>query len=284
MPSSPSSTAQYARQALADHLREIRLDAGLTARALARAVGWHESKTSRIEHGKTLPSDADLRAWCSVCHVPGRAEELIAELRAADSLWLDWRRMERSGLRWAQESVRELYEQTRKFRFYSCWMIPGPLQTPAYLTAILSAIRDRRELAVDDVGAAVAERMDRQRIVREGNHHFTILLEENVLRHRIGGAEVMAAQLGHLLEVAAVPSMRLGVIPIDADRSRMWPVESFFIFDETQVNVELVSGFLTVTTPREITMYAKNFAELADLAVYDKHARARITAALTALE
>jgi transcriptional regulator with XRE-family HTH domain len=278
---SPSSTAQLARQALADRLRDIRLDGGLTARQVAAAAGWHESKSSRIEHGKTPPSDADLLAWCAACGVPERAGDLIAESRAADSLWLDWRRMERTGLRQAQESVRELYEQTRLFRFYSCWMIPGPAQTAEYVTAILSAIRDRRNLP-DDVEAAVAERIDRQHILREGNHRFAIVLEENVLRHRIGGPDVMAGQLGHLLTVASLPSVSLGVIPLDADRSGMWPVESFFLFDNAQVNVELVSGFLTITQPREIAMYEKGFAELAEVAVYGKHARALIVAAISA--
>jgi transcriptional regulator with XRE-family HTH domain len=280
--SSPSSTAQFARQALADRLREIRLEAGLTARQLAVAAKWHESKTSRIEHGKTAPTDTDLTAWCAVCGVPDRLAELIAESRAVDSLWLDWRRMERTGLRQAQESVRELYERTRLFRFYSSWMIPGPVQTADYVTAILSAIRDRRELP-DDVEAAVAERIDRQHIVHDGVHRFSIVLEEAVLRHQIADPEIMAGQLGHLLTVSSMPTVSLGIIPLDADRSGMWPVESFFVFDDVQVNVELVTGFLTITQPREIAMYEKGFAELSRLAVYGRRARALIAAAISAV-
>ncbi|WP_433015865.1 helix-turn-helix domain-containing protein [Kribbella sp. CA-294648] len=60
MPASQFSSAQSARQALADRLRDVRLDAGLTARALSVAAGWHEAKTSKIEHGKQQPSEADL--------------------------------------------------------------------------------------------------------------------------------------------------------------------------------------------------------------------------------
>lgn len=281
--SSPSSSAQHARQALADRLREIRLDARLTARALAASAGWHESKTSRIENGKTPPTDEDIERWCRVCGAPERTDELIAELRAADSLWLDWRRMERAGLRQAQESVRDLYERTRLFRFYSSVMIPGPIQTARYVKAVLSAIRDRRGLK-DDVADAVAERMDRQHIVYEGDHRFCIVLEENTLRHRIGSEEVMEEQLAHLLSVSRLPSMSLGVIPLDADRSAMWPVEMFFIFDNAQVNVELVSGFLTITHPREIEMYTRGFSELMDAAVYGVKARSLITSAIKALK
>jgi transcriptional regulator with XRE-family HTH domain len=280
----PSSSARHARQALADRLREIRLDAGLTARELARVCGWHgHSKVSKIEHGRCSPSAADIEAWCA-CGVPDHSAELVAELRAADSMWLDWRRMERAGLRPAQESVRELYERTTVFRFYSSVLIPGPVQTAPYVRALLSAIRDRRRLPVDDVDAAVAERMDRQHVLTNGDRRFCVLLEESVLRHRIGGPEVMAGQLGHLLSVMTLPSMSLGIIPFTADRSTMWPVEMFFMHDDTQVNVELVSGYLTVTHPRENAMYVQAFDQLRDVAVFGAAARALITTAIDALD
>ncbi|WP_406479744.1 MULTISPECIES: helix-turn-helix domain-containing protein [unclassified Streptomyces] len=60
MPS--SSSVAEARRALGQRLREIRRVAGLTARALAGLAGRHASKCSRIEHGRTPPPDADIRA------------------------------------------------------------------------------------------------------------------------------------------------------------------------------------------------------------------------------
>jgi hypothetical protein len=41
MAASPSSSVQRAREQLAERLRDIRLDARLSARALAAAAGWH---------------------------------------------------------------------------------------------------------------------------------------------------------------------------------------------------------------------------------------------------
>jgi hypothetical protein len=52
------------------------------------------------------------------------------------------------------------------------------------------------------------------------------------------------------------------------------------MFDDEQVAVELVSGHLTVTQPREIAMYAQVFAELAELAVYGAADRSLITAVI----
>uniref|UniRef100_UPI000A1049A4 Scr1 family TA system antitoxin-like transcriptional regulator n=1 Tax=Thermoactinospora rubra TaxID=1088767 RepID=UPI000A1049A4 len=187
-PYSASSSAQAARQALASKLRELRLDANLTARALAAKAGWHEAKTSRIEHGKKQPSESDLAAWVEACGVPGLLPELIAELRAVDTAWLDWRRAEKSGLTRLNVAVRELYERTKLYRSYCQDVIPGLLQTAGYTTATLEAIRDTRRVPVDDVAEAVAERMARQHILYEGNHRFVFILEVNHSDFR-GGPE-----------------------------------------------------------------------------------------------
>ncbi|WP_328913321.1 MULTISPECIES: helix-turn-helix domain-containing protein [unclassified Streptomyces] len=277
-----SSSVQQARQALGKRLREIRKDSGLTARQLASRAGWHESKCSRIENGRTAPSDDDLRAYTLHCGATDQTADLIATARNIHGAYVEWRRLERSGLRRAQESVIPLWERTRHFRAYSSWLVPGPLQTRAYIEALLRAIRDRRALP-DDLEAAVQVRVDKQRILREGPRRFAVILEESALRHRIGGAATMAGQLGHLLSLTTLPNVSLGVIPLSADRTALWPVEDFWIFDDAQVNVELVSAFLTVTQPHEIGMYARTFADLADLAVYGAAARALITSAVDSL-
>lgn len=273
-----SSSVAAARRALGQRLREIRLDSGLTSRALAGMAGWHESKCSRLEHGRTSPSEADLRAWTVHCGVPELTADLIAAARGIDGMYVEWRRMERGGLRHAQESVLPLWERTRRFRTYSSWLIPGPVQTPAYIRALLTALRDRRRL-VDDIDAAVEVRVAKQRVLYEPRQ-FAVLLEESALHVRIGGAETMSGQLRHLLTVASLPSLSLGIIPVEADRSGLWPLETFFMFDSGQVNVELVSAHLTVTQSHEVHMYEQTFAGLADLAVYGSAARRLITGAI----
>ncbi|MEZ0092866.1 helix-turn-helix domain-containing protein [Streptacidiphilus sp. EB129] len=277
-----SSSVAHAREALGQRLREIRLDSGLTARALAVLCSWHESKCSRIEHGGMTPSDADLRAWALHCGVPEQAADLIATARGIDGMYVEWRRIESSGLKHAQQSVLPLWERTRRFRAYSSWLIPGPLQTRTYIETLLAAIRDRRAVP-DDLDAAVQVRINKQQVLHQGGRRFAILLEENVLRHRIGSEEAMAEQLGHLLSVASLPAVSLGIVPFTADRSELWPVEDFWIFDDAQVNVELVSAYLTVSQPHEIGMYVDTFTALSRLAVFGGGARRLIGAAIQAL-
>ncbi|WP_432051626.1 helix-turn-helix domain-containing protein [Streptomyces xiamenensis] len=277
-----SSNSNQARAALARRLREIRKDAGLTARELAARAGWHESKCSRLENGRTLPSDGDLRAWTSHCDAKDLTADLIATARNIQGAYVEWQRMERAGLRRAQESVLPLWERTRHFRTYASSLVPGVLQTRAYTEAVLMSIKNRR-VPIDDVEAAVQVRMDKQRLLHEGPRYFAFLLEESVLRHRIGKREAMAEQLGHLLRLAKFPNVSLGVIPLDADRTGMWPVESFWVFDDAQVNVELVAAYLTVTQPNEVAAYARTFTALADIAVHGPAARTLIEEAIAAL-
>jgi hypothetical protein len=156
------------------------------------------------------------------------------------------------------------------------------LQTPAYADALLSAITAFRGTP-DDVEEAVAARTGRNRILHSGNHRFVLMVEEAVLKYRIGGAGVMAAQLGHLLEAMELPSVSLGVIPFAACGRPMWPVESFTVFDNERVHVELLSAQVTVTAPSEITLYVRAFEKLAGLAVHGTQARVLITAAIDAL-
>ncbi|MEU2378179.1 helix-turn-helix domain-containing protein [Streptomyces misionensis] len=274
-----SSSVQQARETLGKRLREIRQDSGLTARQLASRAGWHESKCSRIENGRTAPSDDDLRMYTLHCGATGQTADLIATARNIDGAYVEWRRMERSGLRRAQESVLPLWERTLRFRAYSSWLIPGPFQTRGYITALLRSIRDRRAVP-DDLEAAVQVRVDKQRLLHDGRRRFAVVLEESTLRHRIGGPETMAGQLGHLLSLASLPNVSLGVIPLSTDRSALWPVEDFWIFDEGQVNVELVSAFLTITQPHEVGTYGRTFSALADLAVHGAPARALIASAI----
>ena len=93
----------------------------------------------------------------------------------------------------------------------------------------------------------------------------------------------MVGQLGHLITVSSLPNVSLGILPERPDRDDAWPVEGFWIFDEQEIPVELVSGHLTVTQSREIAMYAQVFTELAEIAVYGAAARSRITAAIGAV-
>jgi transcriptional regulator with XRE-family HTH domain len=281
--SSPSSSVQAARKAIAQRLREIRLDAGLTGREISVRCDWHPAKSSRLENAKAVPSDADIRAWCQACGAEDCIDDLIAASRSTDSMYVEWKRLQRTGLRRLQESRVPLYEKTRLFRTYSSRVMPGLLQTPEYATALLSAITEFRGTP-NDVTDAVVARMARSHVIREGRHRFVMLIEESVLRYQIGEPEVMAGQLGNLLRVMTLPAVSLGIIPFSTRARPMWTLEAFTMFDDQRVHVELLAAQVTVTAPSEVELYLRAHARFMELAVHGERARRLITAALNSLE
>ncbi|MER6366646.1 Scr1 family TA system antitoxin-like transcriptional regulator [Kitasatospora sp. NPDC001527] len=169
----PSSSVVAARKALATRLSDIRADAGLTSSELSERCGWHKSKTSRLQAGLSAPTESDIRAWCHACGAADRIDELITASRTAETMYMDWRRMERAGLRQAQEAVRDIYERTRAFRVYASRVVPGMVQTREYTTAVLQAVQ-RSRTVIDDVVAAVDARMARQEMVLSGGRTFAL--------------------------------------------------------------------------------------------------------------
>lgn len=283
MPSSPSSSAQAAREAVARRLRGLRKEAGLTGGELAVRCHWHHAKTSRIENALTAPSPQDIRAWTDVCGAADQAEDLIARSLNAESLYTEWRQQIRSGLKQLQGSSAKLFSETRLFRVYSSTLVPGLLQTEGYAAAVLSSIARFHELPVDDSEEAARVRVDRSRVIHEPGRRCVFVVEESVLRHQIADEEAMAAQLGYLLTAGAMPQVSLGVIPSARPVRVLAPKETFHIYDDKQASVELISARVRITQPSEVALYLKAFEDLRSMAVYGAQARALILAAAEAL-
>ncbi|MET9032743.1 helix-turn-helix domain-containing protein [Streptomyces mirabilis] len=283
MPISPSSSAQEARKHVASRLRELRKEAGLTVVELADRCGWHHAKTSRIENAKTPPSPTDIRRWCGACQVENRADDLIAASRDAESMYMEWQRQVRQGLRQLQDSYVKLYRSTCLFRVYSPTLVPGLLQTEGYAQAVLSTNAQLLDVPNDSEQAAAA-RLERSQIIHEPGRRFVMLIEEGVLYYQLGNEDAMAAQLGYLLTAGALPAVSLGIIPRATPDRALWPQELFHVYDDTLVSVELLSAQVNITQPSEIGLYLKAFERLRGMAVYGGAARALILKAIEALQ
>jgi transcriptional regulator with XRE-family HTH domain len=276
----PTSPAKQAREALGVRLREIRRDAGFTGRALAGLVGCHFTKVSRIENGGQTPSEAEIRAWCAVCRAEDQLPDLIASVRAIESMYLEWRRQTRAGMKRLMLSSVPLYERTKLFRIYEHNIVPGLFQTAEYSAAMLAYFYDFLNIP-NDLEAAVAARMERQRVIYTGDRRFVVVMEEQALLKQVGNADVMAGQLDRLLAVMSLPRVSLGIIPLT--RRTAFAAVGFWIYDEALVGVETPTASLEVTQPREIALYARMFEQLQQAAVYGQAARIIVTDALATL-
>ncbi|MGW6529649.1 helix-turn-helix domain-containing protein [Streptomyces venezuelae] len=277
----PSSRVQKAREDLSGRLSDIRKDAGISGRELAVRCGWSESKSSRIENAKTPPSDADIRAWCRACAAEEQAPDLIAANRQSAEAHVEWKRLQRTGLRRLQESTGDLYQQTKAFRIYVSDVIPGFLQTPGYASALLSSIADFRGTP-DDVSDAVTARIRRNQVLSQGGRRFSFVLEESVLRYRLCGADTMAAQLGHLLGVMELQNVAVGIVPFSEQRA-IWPMPTFTIFDDQRVHADTLDAASTLTQPSQVELYARAFERLSQQAARGAAARSLIAGAVAAM-
>ncbi|MGY5131873.1 helix-turn-helix domain-containing protein [Streptomyces nigrescens] len=283
MAPSPSSSAQAAREAVAVRLRDLRKGAGLTITDLAARCGWHHAKTSRIENARTAPSPNDIRLWCDACGAEDEAASLITLSLHAESMYTEWRHQVRDGLKELQNRSVRFFRQTTLFRVYSSTLVPGLLQTEGYATGVLQRAAEFRGLAFDDSAEAAQARVERSRVIHEPGHRFVLLMEEAVLHYRIGDVDTMAGQLGSILTVGSLPSVSLGIIPLATQDRVLGPRETFHIYDDTLVSVELVSARVRVKQPSEVSLYLKAFEQLRSMAVYGAEARALIQNALEAL-
>lgn len=266
-----TTPVQQARESLGARLREIRKDARLSARALAATSGIHHTKVSKIENGARSPSEEDIRAWCAACGADDQVPDLIATVRHIEAMYHEYRRQMQAGMKHLQESSIPLYEQTSLFRIYDTTVVPGLFTTAEYAAALFRFWQAFMGLK-DDVDAAVEARMERQRVLYTGDRQFRVVIEEQVIRTRVGDADVMAGQLDRLMAVMSLPRVSIGIIPAGGVRHSLTQ-GSFWMFDDSRVRIETVSASLNVTQPRDIALYARVFELLHQSAVHGREAR-----------
>lgn len=276
-----TTSADQARASLGIRLRDIRRDAGLSGTELARLTHWQPSKITKIEHGRQTPSEKDLRAWCEHCRALDELPDLIAAVRSIETQFAEWRRIMRGGTRRRQQASAAVYERARLFRIYEPAVVPGLLQTREYAVAVLLTFIDF-VCVPEDAEEGAAARLERQRVLTHGDRRFHMVLGEQALHTNVGGTEVMADQLEHLLAVLKLPRLRLGIIPMDAPY-RVPLNNGFWILDEALVQFDTYSAELSLIRPDEIALYGRAFERLAALAVYGAEAKGIIVKALDRL-
>lgn len=225
-----------------------------------------------------MPSEQDIRAWCGACDADDQVPDLIATVRAVESMYVEWQRHLRAGLKRTQTRSVPLYEQTRLFRVYENTVLPGLFHTAEYAAAIFRFWTEFLDLH-NDVDESVAARMERQQVLYAGHRRFSFVLEEQTLHTRVGDTDVMVGQLDRLLAVMSLSRVSVGIIPAGGERHCL-AQGSFWIFDDARVKVESISAGLDITRPREIAVHAKAFALLQKSAIHGAAARELIHRAL----
>lgn len=272
-----TGSVQAAREALGIRLRDIRMDARLSGRQLSALTGWHFTKVSKIEHGRTMPTEADLELWCFHCRALVELPDLVATTRNIQRMYAEIKRLMRAGTARYQREALEEDARSHRFREFQIALIPGLLQTREYAAAILSQAAAMLGHPAD-IEPTVDTRMERAKLMYSGEKLFQFVLLASALTARLVPATIMPAQLEHILSLSRLPNVHLGIIPAHA--SYYMPMCGFIIVDDRYVEVETFSAIVNVTQPSEIAIYAKVFDHYARLAAYGEQARFAIAQAI----
>ncbi|WP_346040455.1 helix-turn-helix transcriptional regulator [Actinomadura chokoriensis] len=211
MPPRSSPTAR--RRRLAGVLRQLREDRSLSCAEVGRAVGWSESKVSRIETGRTGIRADDLDHLLDVYEVDGDTRSTLRTLRkqAHHRGW--WNSFSDAFPHWFRNYV-GLEDGAKALMIYQADLVPGLMQTDDYAEAIIRA--HRPSLESDEVERQLTARAARQALLTQPDPlELWVVLDEAALRRMVGGPKTMAAQLRRLEHLADLPHVTLQVLPFD---------------------------------------------------------------------
>jgi hypothetical protein len=185
-------------------VRRAREAAGLTLAALGAGVPCDASTVSRIEAGRLSPTER-FAAACDEAfpQMGGWFTRFYRDSRSWDGLYPGW------FVDWVDAEGRATVLRT-----WEPLLVPGLLQTAEYARALFKAWQTTGD--DDDIEQLVTARIGRQRIFdQSGPPAFWAVLDEGVLRRRIGSAKVMQAQLEHLADLADRPMVKVHVVPAE---------------------------------------------------------------------
>jgi transcriptional regulator with XRE-family HTH domain len=270
------------RRRLAAELREIRESKGRSGETVAAALKWSPSKISRYERAKTGLRPREVERLLDYYQITGPRREMLLAL-AEDAAQKGW---------WEDFSD-VLYEDYQQFigleheaASIAIWhvdVVPGLLQSEEYARNIISSYSRVEPTAPGMIGRLVRVRMRRQQVLDRPELQTSVVLDESILKRRIGNETVMHEQLLRLVEAADRPNLTLQILPLDAQHTVVG--ESFEIFGfgtDTDAMLQDVvateamrSGFI-LEGERETYLHRIAFQTLTDAALDPVASRALI--------
>jgi len=197
---------------LGSQLRRLREAKGISREQAGNVIRASESKISRLETGRVGFKDRDLADLLTYYGVTdeGEREALRALARRANTPgW--WHNYSDILPSWF-EAYLGLEEAAAQIRIYEIQFVPGLFQTEDYARAVtLLGFPTSPDAEIE---RRVSLRMTRQAtLARPDPPNLWVVLDEAVLRRPVGGADVMRAQLEHLLEASRQRNVTIQVIP-----------------------------------------------------------------------
>lgn len=197
-------------------LRALREASGKEAKAVARSALMSPSKLSKIENANLLPSATDVERILTAVGVSHAIKaEYTEAARAATTEATAWRLLKRAGIHKGQQAAKALEAQMAVLRLFQPALVPGLLQTPEYIRAILQ----RHDLSEDALTRTISGRLERQAVLFDSTKKMRFVITESVLRWRIVPPQMMAAQLDRIVSMSRMAHVDIRVVPLSAPQT-----------------------------------------------------------------
>ncbi|MEU8142348.1 DUF5753 domain-containing protein [Nonomuraea sp. NPDC048901] len=195
-----NKAARNASEEYRARMLKYRTAKDITHARLAPLLPCSESLIGAVERGTRLPTEPFTRQLEKALGLHGELLELLPPIRGLGPKWFrKWPAAEQAA---------------RSIRLYEVALIPGLLQTPDYARAIFQG---EPGALPDEVDEDVKVRLQRQTILsRHTPPTLSLILDEGALWRKIGGQEVMRAQLANLLALMARPCITVRVVPLSS--------------------------------------------------------------------
>jgi transcriptional regulator with XRE-family HTH domain len=263
------------RLRLAAELRGIRESKGKSGESVAAALRWSPSKISRYERARTGLRPREVERLLDYYQITGSRRAHLLEL-AEDAAQKGW---------WEDfgDSLNEDYRQFIGFEHeatsIAIWhvdVVTGLLQTEAYARQIIGSYSRVEPVTPGMIGRLVSVRMRRQQVLNRDGLQLSVVLDESVLKRRVGNDSVMYEQLQRLVQEADRPNLTLQILPLDAQHVVFG--ESFVLFGfatgvdsdamlQDVVSAEHMRSGFYVEGERETYLHRIAFQMLADVSL-----------------
>ncbi|WP_243792764.1 helix-turn-helix transcriptional regulator [Saccharopolyspora gloriosae] len=212
MPRRPGPSARSRR--LAQTLRKIRAEKGVSAAEVGKELGMSGSKINRIETCEIGIYLDDLEKLLDFYQVTQqRRVELLDIARHAEQR--SWLRTRNAHFPADWQTWSDFEDEATALRYYEPMMIPGLLQTPEYARSVIAATGG--SLTENEVDELVGSRVARRRLLSGARPlELHVIIEETTLQRPFGEAGCRHRQLRHLAEEAGRSNIALQLLPTDA--------------------------------------------------------------------
>jgi transcriptional regulator with XRE-family HTH domain len=270
------------RRRLAAELRGIRESKGMSGDSVAAALKWSPSKISRYERARTGLRPREVERLLDYYQISGPRRELLLAL-AEDAAQKGWWEEFTDSLSEDYQQFIGLEHEATSIAIWHVDVVTGLLQTEAYARHIISSYSRIEPVAPGMIGRQVRVRMRRQQVLHREGLRLSIVLDESILKRRVGNDSVMYEQLQHLARSADRPNLTLQILPLNAQHTVTG--ESFVIFSfgedgdamlQDVVSTEHLRSGFSLEGERETYLHRIAFDMLAEASLDPAASRALI--------